>query len=243
MRRGSACRHWGLAVTPCSRRERQEQLMGYRKRGPKPKPLVVQVNARRSPASHHPGSLFAARPCPPGAAFSGFHHAEEPCAQPGRLATPRGPPGPSAELIGRPQPPFPPPRAVGQTFCAHGPVALAGCSQARQQRSCLAPVPRQLIEGCFSSFHCFINPEQCAACKLEWAGAACLRTRHPAMQRPVTRAAGGAGVSPQPSAPAGAPAPPSPAPAHCGPRLCVAASLLRPPLEHPYGAAGSCRGQ
>lgn len=32
-----------LAALP-SPRERQEQLMGYRKRGPKPKPLVVQVN-------------------------------------------------------------------------------------------------------------------------------------------------------------------------------------------------------
>ncbi|NWX98582.1 CBX4 ligase, partial [Nothoprocta ornata] len=34
----------------CFRRERQEQLMGYRKRGPKPKPLVVQLPsfARRS---------------------------------------------------------------------------------------------------------------------------------------------------------------------------------------------------
>lgn len=42
---GSVCRYSGLAVTLCSHRERQEQLMGYRKRGPKPKPLVVQVNA------------------------------------------------------------------------------------------------------------------------------------------------------------------------------------------------------
>lgn len=103
--RGSTCRRSGLAVTLCSRRERQEQLMGYRKRGPKPKPLVVQVNARWSPAPHLPGSLFAARPRPQGAAFSGFHHAEEPCARSGCFATPRGPPGPSAELIGRSQPP------------------------------------------------------------------------------------------------------------------------------------------
>lgn len=31
-------------------RERQEQLMGYRKRGPKPKPLVVQVNILGGPS-------------------------------------------------------------------------------------------------------------------------------------------------------------------------------------------------
>lgn len=48
----------------CSRRERQEQLMGYRKRGPKPKPLVVQVT-RGCPAPHPralavPGELLAA---------------------------------------------------------------------------------------------------------------------------------------------------------------------------------------
>lgn len=34
--------HW-LAVVFLSHRERQEQLMGYRKRGPKPKHLLVQV--------------------------------------------------------------------------------------------------------------------------------------------------------------------------------------------------------
>lgn len=66
----------GLAVTLCSRRERQEQLMGYRKRGPKPKPLVVQVTRAPSPRAPHPRA-----PCrgpSPGSPCSGFHHAEEP---------------------------------------------------------------------------------------------------------------------------------------------------------------------
>lgn len=37
----------------CLPRERQEQLMGYRKRGPKPKPLVVQVNTQLILGSQH----------------------------------------------------------------------------------------------------------------------------------------------------------------------------------------------
>lgn len=180
-------------------------------------------------------SQFAAGPCPQGLAFSRFHHAEELYTQRGCFAMPRGPPGPSTELIGRSQPPFPC-GLQGRSAAPVAGVALAGCSQARQRQSRLAPVTRQLIEGCFSSFHCFINPEQCTACKLEWAGAACSRTRRPAMQRPVTRAAGGAGVSPEPLAPGGALAQRSS-------RFCVAASLLCPPLEHPHGVAGPSRGQ
>lgn len=49
-----------LTLRPCSLpRERQEQLMGYRKRGPKPKPLVVQVNTLGSQHKPFPG------PCSP----------------------------------------------------------------------------------------------------------------------------------------------------------------------------------
>lgn len=69
-----------LAVTLCSRRERQEQLMGYRKRGPKPKPLVVQVKAMGSGSrgaallsvgcimqrscAQHPGDALSSRRSP-----------------------------------------------------------------------------------------------------------------------------------------------------------------------------------
>lgn len=113
--------------------------MGYRKRGPKPKPLVVQVNAWGSPAPQH-GSIPS-----PGSWLQWVSS----CS--GARRVPRGPRAPSAELIRQPQP------------CC-GWAALAGCSAAT---SCSAPVPRQLIEGCFSSFHCFINLEQCTASKLE----------------------------------------------------------------------------
>lgn len=48
-----------LTLRPCSLpRERQEQLMGYRKRGPKPKPLVVQVNTLGSQHKPFPGPCF-----------------------------------------------------------------------------------------------------------------------------------------------------------------------------------------
>lgn len=45
-RRGGSRRPLSPTLAP---RERQEQLMGYRKRGPKPKPLVVQVRPRLEP--------------------------------------------------------------------------------------------------------------------------------------------------------------------------------------------------
>lgn len=143
--------------------------MGYRKRGPKPKPLVVQVT--RAPGPAPPRSLPRAVPGEPLAARF---------IMPRRLRrarAPRNAPGtPSAELSGFPSPPSLPSSplwAAQQSRRARARLALAGCSRARQQRSRSAPVPRQLIEGGFSSFHCFINLEQCTASELEWAGAAC----------------------------------------------------------------------
>lgn len=57
--------------------------MGYRKRGPKPKPLVVQVTRGPSPSP-------AGRPR--GAACSGFHHArDEPARSPGASQRPGDP--------------------------------------------------------------------------------------------------------------------------------------------------------
>lgn len=104
---------------------------------------------------------------------------------------------PSAELIRSSQPqgwtmqPSPPPGAAGQTHGTGGWAALAGCSQAVRQQPCLVPVPRQLIEGCFSSFHCFINLEQCTACKWERAGA--LRRTERAVLQPSKRSHGRGG--------------------------------------------------
>lgn len=187
----------GLTVALCSCRERQEQLMGYRKRGPKPKPLVMQVSAGGA-QPHAPGQPVCSATCPQGAACSGFHHAEELLCAAWRLAVPWGRVSPALSSSGAPSPrggtmqPSPqPPRAAGQTHGTGGWAALAGCLQAVQQQPCLVPVPRQLIEGCFSSFHCFINLEQCTACKWERAGA--LRCTERAVLQPGEQSHGRGG--------------------------------------------------